>query len=74
MKTVRFYALMMILILNCGCSALVNEPTRVMLKHPDTLDYVTCKVDDWATPESYAKNDKCVEGYQKKGYVIWGER
>lgn len=46
----------------------------VIMQHPETMDFVDCKVDQWATFASYAKNAECVEDLKSKGYVVWGER
>ena len=57
-----------------GCAAFMDKPVTVILKDTETLEFVTCDVDHWNTPGSYKKNDECVEGYKKKGYVVWGTR
>lgn len=46
----------------------------VIMQNPETMDFVNCTVDHWATPVSYAKNAQCVEDLKSKGYVVWGER
>ncbi len=46
----------------------------VIMQHPETMDFVNCSVDAWATPASYAKNARCVEDLKEKGYIVWGER
>lgn len=48
--------------------------TMVIMQHPETMEFVNCKVDAWATPVSYAKNARCVEDLKKQGYIVWGER
>ncbi len=56
-----------------GCSYLHDDPRTVVLKHPVTLDFVDCKVDQWETSKSYKDNQQCIEDYKKKGYVVWGK-
>ena len=51
-----------------------SAKAMVIMQHPETMDFVDCKVDEWATPASYAKNAKCVEDLKNKGYLVWGER
>jgi len=51
-----------------------DEPTAVMLQHPETMEFVKCQVDQWGTKKSFVKNEECVKDYQSQGYVIWGER
>lgn len=48
--------------------------SMVIMQHPETMEFVNCRVDAWATPVSYAKNARCVEDLQKEGYIVWGER
>ena len=47
----------------------------VILQDPKTMDFVECEVSDqFVTPASYTKNEECVDGYKKQGFVVWGER
>jgi hypothetical protein len=55
-----------------GCAS--GRPSKVVLKHPATLDFVNCNVDRWETDKSYRTNEECVRKYQEEGYVIWGQR
>lgn len=55
-----------------GCNK--TAKSVVIMQHPETMEFVDCKVDAWATPASYAKNARCVEELKQKGYVVWGER
>lgn len=64
----------MLLAVTGGCSLFQKKPTVVILKHPETLDFVDCKVGKWEMPESYSANDLCIEEYKKKGYEVWGKR
>ena len=57
-----------------GCASFGDQPTTVILKHPETLDFVNCNVDKWGTTKSFSDNEKCVEQYKQKGYVVWGTR
>ncbi len=57
-----------------GCAAMTDKPVTVILKHTETLEFVTCDVDHWNMPDSFKKNDECVEEYKKKGFVVWGTR
>jgi hypothetical protein len=57
-----------------GCAAISSRPVTVILQHPQTMEFVNCDVDHWNMPASYDKNDKCVEEYKKKGFVVWGTR
>ena len=57
-----------------GCASSEKRPRTVVLKHPETQDFVNCNVDKWGTEESYQKNEECIKGYKEKGYEIWGTR
>lgn len=57
-----------------SCAVITDKPATVILKNPETLEFVTCDVEHWNMPGSYQKNDDCVEGYKKQGYVVWGTR
>lgn len=75
MKSLTLVASILVtLLLACSCAKMSDEPTAVMLQHPETMKFVKCEVDQWGTKKSYAKNEQCVEDYQSQGYVIWGER
>jgi len=64
-----------ILLLNIsGCAGFSDQSSRVVLKHPETMEFVYCEVGEWTTKEAYAEKDKCVADYEKQGYVVWGER
>ena len=56
-----------------GCGKQTDKSV-VIMQHPETMDFVKCTVDAWATSASYAKNAQCVEDLKNKGYIVWGER
>lgn len=56
-----------------GCALYSGKPGTVMMQHPETMEFVTCKMDKWPTSASYAENEKCVEDLKQKGFVVWGE-
>lgn len=60
-------------VLGFGCAAASGKPTKVVLKHPETLDFVTCTVGRLQSNSAYRENDECIRKYQQQGYVIWGE-
>jgi len=74
MKNLMFLLLLFAVLAQAGCAVLSDKPVTVILQHPETLEFVNCDVDHWNMPASYEKNDKCVEEYKKKGFVVWGTR
>ncbi len=57
-----------------GCAALDKENhSRIILKHPETMDVKTCEVAIWQTKEAYSNVDKCVKKYEELGYEKWGQ-
>jgi len=74
MRLLILFWLLLNLTLFSGCAALTSKPATVILKNPETLEFVECNVDQWNLPGSYKANDECVEGYKKQGYVVWGTR
>ncbi len=75
MNTRCLVIIAIMVIIGCGgCSLFIDKPLTVVLQHPETMDFVSCQVDGWETPYSYANNEQCVEGYKKQGYIVWGER
>lgn len=56
-----------------GCATFSDRSGTVIMKHPQTMEFVDCKVDKWGTKLSYDRNEKCVEEYKSKGYVVWAE-
>ena len=70
---IRYLSFIVLVVLS-GCGMNSKKPSLVILKHPETLDFVNCKVDKWQSKESYRKNENCVRGYQEKGYIIWGKK
>lgn len=64
----------MLIVLLCSCQAMSRKYTKVILKHPETLDFQECAVGMWATDQSYREQDACVAKLQSQGYEIWGER
>ncbi len=71
---IKFFVAVFILVSCSSCSLFIDEPTRIVLKHPETLDFVNCNVDQWDLPHSYKNNEECVEDYKKKGYFVWDKR
>lgn len=59
-------------LLVAGCAATGDQTKVVVLKHPETLDFQQCSVDDWGSREGFAQKDRCVQQWQEQGYVIWG--
>lgn len=57
-----------------GCASFSDKPGTVIMQNPETMEFFNCEVDRWGTAQSYDRNEKCVEDYKKKGYVVWGER
>lgn len=74
MKIQILFLLIMIGFGTVSCAVLTDKPVTVILKHTETLEFVNCEVDHWNMPDSYKKNDACVEEYKKKGYVVWGTK
>jgi len=69
-----FISLVWLVFVGSGCAAFQGTPTNVVLKHPQTMDFVDCRVDEYRSKKSYAANEKCIKDYQDKGYVIWGKQ
>lgn len=63
-----------VVLLLSGCAGFSEQSRKVLLKHPETMEFVSCEVGEWSTKEEYAKKDACVTDYEKQGYVVWGER
>lgn len=75
MKSISISALLtLLLFLGSGCSLFIDKPTRVLLKHPETLEFVNCNVDQWETSASYKSNEECIKDYEAQGYVVWDSR
>jgi len=62
------------ILVGSSCGKRHGKPTRVVLKHPVTYDFVNCNVDKWQSKESFEANDKCIKEYEDKGYEIWGTK
>ncbi len=63
-----------IIFLLTSCGAMQGKYSKVILKHPETLDFQECQVDGVMTKEAYSKSDECIEKYKNLGYEVWGER
>lgn len=63
-----------VVLLLSGCAGFSEQSRKVLLKHPETMEFVSCEVGEWATEAEYAKKNACVTDYEKQGYVVWGER
>ncbi len=61
-----------LLLFGGGCAS--DKPSRVILKHPETQDFVNCNVDKWESAQSYRTNEECIRTYEEQGYFIWGKR
>lgn len=71
----HFNLLCVLLLLCSACASYSGKSKMVILQDPKTMDFVECEVSDqFVTPASYTKNEECVEGYKKQGFVVWGER
>jgi hypothetical protein len=70
-----FGAICAIILLCGGCAGSQSKSRKIILKDPQTMEFVECKVThDWgllSIPDE--DQNKCVEEYKKKGYVVWGE-
>lgn len=66
--------LLAMLSLSGGCANFSKQPRTVLLQHPETLDFVECRVGRLLTNFDYARNEECVAEYQKQGYVVWDQR
>lgn len=74
MNSKTSFFLAVLCILSVGCASFSDRPTTVIMKNPQTMEFVNCNVDKWGTTESYEQNDKCVKDYEAKGYVVWGQQ
>jgi hypothetical protein len=71
-KGLLLFIFVVLAVVVSGC-ALSGKPTKFVLKHPETLDFVNCDVDKWGTPLSYKSNEECVKHYESLGYFVWGQ-
>lgn len=69
-----FYSLIAVLFWLGGCASYSGKPHTVIMQDPETMHFVNCNVDKWATAGSYAENEKCVEGLKEQGFIVWAER
>lgn len=78
MKTRYWFVVgsVLLLVLVSGCARMSDsaKSESVMLQNLETMEFVTCTVDQWGTKASFSKNEECVEEYKRQGYVIWAER
>lgn len=63
-----------IIFLLTSCGAMQGNYSKVILKHPETLDFHECEVDSVMTKNAYSRSDECIEEYKSMGYEVWGER
>lgn len=56
-----------------GCAGKSSTPKKIILQHPETMEFMKCNVGQWGSESAFATNEECVEEYKKQGYVIWGE-
>ena len=73
MKTLLYPLMAVLFVLVGGCTSHSGKSV-VIMQHLETMEFVNCKVGEWATIGAYAENEKCVEDLKKKGYIVWGER
>lgn len=64
----------LVMLIGSGCAAFEGHPKNVVLKHPQTHEFVNCTVDKVQSKKSYEANQKCVDDYKAQGYVVWGQR
>lgn len=57
-----------------SCAAQTKQPQRVILKHPETHDFQTCKGGKWQNEESFKAVENCIKEYKALGYRVWGQR
>lgn len=57
-----------------SCGLMQGKYTKVILKHPETLEFKECEVDSLMTSSAYESSDECIKNYKALGYEVWGER
>lgn len=55
-----------------SCLANKDKSNVVLLKHPETMDFQECSLEDWGSKEAYARKDQCVQQWEEQGYIVWG--
>lgn len=70
----KMLSVLVLTVLLCSCEAMSRKYTKVILKHPETLEFKECQVGIWATDQTYRDHDECVKKYEAQGYEVWGER
>lgn len=53
-----------------SCSTMEPSYSKIIMKHPQTLDFQYCEKGS----NGYKSQEECVNAYQLKGYEIWGKR
>ncbi len=61
------------LVTHCAAPRM-DQPQRIILKHPETYDFQSCEAIKWKPEEAQNELDECVEKYKQLGYEIWGQR
>lgn len=56
-----------------GCAGHSGKSKRIVMQHPETMEFVNCKIEGWANAAAYAANEKCVDDLKQKGFIVWGE-
>lgn len=57
-----------------GCSGKSTTPKKVIMQHPQTMEFQKCNVGQWGSESPFATNEECIEEYKKQGYIVWGEQ
>lgn len=75
MKEYVSYTLLAIVIAfgGLGCAGKSSPAKKVILQHPQTMEFAKCNVGQWGSESPFDSNEECIEDYKKQGYVVWGE-
>lgn len=57
-----------------GCSGKSATPKKVIMQHPQTMEFKKCNVGQWGSESPFETNEECIEEYKKQGYIVWGEQ
>jgi len=57
-----------------GCATIYGKSKKVVLKHPETQEFVECNVSGKIKmPSEKQVEDPCIEKYKNQGFEVWGE-
>ncbi|PID77432.1 MAG: hypothetical protein CSB24_01500 [Deltaproteobacteria bacterium] len=70
MKSLVLFTIFAAVLLLGSCQN--NGYRKVILKHPETLDFKECEASTWT--KDHKESDECIRKYKEQGYQIWGER